>query len=129
VTRDGRDVVIVGCGLNVLAHPDLPGAGSVADALGRPVDRTELAADMFKYVDLWYRSLSERPEVLYETWVERLQTVGREVVVSDGAESWTGVAAGVEREGGLRVRQSGGAERLVLAGDVSIRNVGDFTTT
>lgn len=129
IVRDGRSYVIVGCGINVLAHPDLPGAGSLAGELGRPVDRTDLAVEVFKFLDLWYRSLSEQADSVFTAWLQRLRTIGQEVVVSEMGETWTGTAAGVERDGGLLVRRSDGSVRTVLAGDVSIRPAGDFTTT
>jgi BirA family transcriptional regulator, biotin operon repressor / biotin---[acetyl-CoA-carboxylase] ligase len=129
VARDQRPYVIVGCGINVLAHPDLPGAGSVAEELGRPVDRTELAIEVFKCLDLWYRSLSERADGVFAAWLERLQTIGQEVVVSEMGGIWTGTATGVERDGGLQVRRADGSVRTVLAADVSIRSAEDFTTT
>jgi BirA family biotin operon repressor/biotin-[acetyl-CoA-carboxylase] ligase len=128
VTRQGRPFAIVGAGTNVLSHPDLPGAGSVAGELGRSVDRTGLAIEVFKFLDLWYRSLSERPDAVFEAWERRLETIGREILVSDGAEEWTGTALGVERTGALRVRAVDGSVRTVLAGDVSIRSAEGFTT-
>jgi BirA family biotin operon repressor/biotin-[acetyl-CoA-carboxylase] ligase len=127
--RDGSTYVIVGCGINVLAHPDLPGAGSVAGELGRSVDRAGLTTGVFKFLDVWYRALSKQPDSVYRAWVQQLRTIGQEVAVSDMAGSWTGHAIGTERDGGLRVRRPDGRVVTVLAGDVSIRAAEDFTTT
>jgi BirA family biotin operon repressor/biotin-[acetyl-CoA-carboxylase] ligase len=65
---------------------------------------------------------------VFEAWERRLETIGREILVSDGAEEWTGTALGVERTGALRVRAEDGSVRTVLAGDVSIRSAEGFTT-
>lgn len=129
LVRDGRTYAVVGCGINVLSHPDFPGAGSVAEQLGRPVDRDELAVDVFNFLDLWYRSLSKRPDSVYDAWLQRLRTIGEEVVVSDTSGNWTGQAIGTRRDGGLNVRRPDGQVVTVLAGDVSIRSAKDFTTT
>jgi BirA family biotin operon repressor/biotin-[acetyl-CoA-carboxylase] ligase len=121
LTRSHSTFVVVGCGINVLAHPDLPGAGSVTEALVRPVDRESLAADVFASVDRWSRRLAAYPDAVFEEWAARLQTIGSDIVVADERERWTGTAVGVERTGGLRVRLAGGGERVFLAGDVTIR--------
>lgn len=128
VARDSH-YVIVGCGINVLAHPDVPGAGSLSAEAGRHVDRSDLAVAILRALDRWCRALAERPDSVFEEWRARLDTLGSRIVVSDDGPGWTGTAVGVERSGGLRVLLDDGRERTVLAGDVSIRTDGDFTTT
>lgn len=128
VARDGRDFAIVGCGINVLSHPEIPGAGSVADELGRPIEREDLAISVFTGVDRWQRALLKYPDSVFEEWAARLETIGSQIVVSDGSGEWTGTAMAVERSGGLRVRLADGRERTILAGDVSVRNPRGFTT-
>lgn len=124
VTRDGSSLAIVGCGINVLSAPEIPGAGSVAGELGRAVNREDLALSILSAVDRRQRTLVEHPDHVFEEWVARLETIGSEIVVSDGSAQWTGKATAVERNGGLRVRLLAGGERTVLAGDVSIRPSG-----
>lgn len=121
IRRDDRRFVVVGAGLNVLSHPDIPGAGSLVEALGRPVDRTGLAIRLFKCIDMWYRSLSEQPDAVFDAWKGQLETIGQDVVVTDLHGPWTGRAVGVERNGGLRVQLQDGTSRVIYSGDVSIR--------
>ncbi len=128
VVRDAAHFVVVGCGINVSCHPDLPGAGSVAEAVRASVNRADLAVQVFTGVDRWLRELSQYPHVVFQEWVSRLETLGSEIIVSDERGQWTGTAIRVERSGGLRVRLPDGSERTVLAGDVSIRSAGGFTT-
>lgn len=124
LARDHSHFVVVGCGINVLAHPDLPGAGSVTGSLGRPVDREDLAVGVFRGIDRWIGRLAKYPDAVFEEWVARLDMIGSAIVVSDEGEHLAGTAVGVERTGGLRVRLASGGERIFLAGDVSIRTEG-----
>lgn len=121
----GRRRLVVGIGLNVTFDPSaeagLSGATSLASAAGRPIAREDVAIALFKRHDMWYRSLQEDPDAVFAEWKARLATIGRPVIVVDTESEWEGVAVGVERIGGLKIRIPNGDIRTVYAADVSVR--------
>ena len=125
--------LILGLGINVNFDPGadtaIEGAPtSLQRELGRPVSRELLAIGLFKRCDLWYGYLTRDPDRIFAEWTSRLITLGRPVLVYDTSGSWRGVATGVERDGGLLVRDDDGKVRTIYAADVSIRQPGGGTS-
>ena len=125
--------VILGIGVNgnfdPAAYAEIPAsATSLQRVLGRPVHREAFLATLLNALDLWYCDLTHDPDEVFATWVSRLHTVGRQVTVSDRSGLWQGVATGVQRDGGLHVRDETGDVRTVYAADVSVRDAGDYTS-
>ncbi len=119
-------LIIVGIGLNVNFSPDpsdplAVAATSLCRELGRVVDRELLAIALLTRLNLWYRMLTERPDMVHEAWAARLAIVGRSLEVHDISGVWSGVAVEVQRDGALRVRDERGEIRTLYAADVSIR--------
>jgi BirA family biotin operon repressor/biotin-[acetyl-CoA-carboxylase] ligase len=133
VDREARPAVILGIGINVNLEPQAV-AGIVSTAtslqreLGKPLSRERLAIALFKRLDLWYRDLTKDPDTVFAVWSSRLDTVGDPVIVRGDNGTWNGIATGVQRDGGLRVRSDTGDDCIVYAGDVSIRRPPAFTT-
>jgi BirA family transcriptional regulator, biotin operon repressor / biotin---[acetyl-CoA-carboxylase] ligase len=126
--------VVLGIGLNVNFDPaTVPGvpadATSLATALGRPIAREPLLVSLVNYLEMWYCDLTRNQDAVFAAWSSLLDLPGRRVSVRDPVGSWEGEAVAVQPDGGLRVRQNGGQERLVYAADVSLRgHTGVFTS-
>jgi BirA family biotin operon repressor/biotin-[acetyl-CoA-carboxylase] ligase len=118
--------VVVGVGLNVNARrEDFPEelrdeATSVLVERGQPAPRALLAAACFTALEDWVdRHAEEGFAPIRAAWRERSVTLGREVLVKEGARELTGVAEDIDDAGALLVRTRAGLER-VLAGDVAL---------
>ena len=127
--KEIRDIVI-GTGINVnqTQFPEeiRETAGSLALALGHPVGRAELTAEVWKHFerafDAFYKAQSLEP--LKAEYEAALVNLGRKVRVLDPREPFEGTAMGITPGGELIVRpQDGSADREVGTGEVSVRGV------
>ena len=123
----GGPFVIMGLGLNVNLEPsELPPelsdkAGSLYIAFGRGWDRTVLLARIFKEIeDSCGKLVSEGPEALVTEYRRFCETLGKTVVVSQGRESFTGLATDVDASGCLVVVKPDGERVKVNAGEVTL---------
>jgi BirA family transcriptional regulator, biotin operon repressor / biotin---[acetyl-CoA-carboxylase] ligase len=117
--------VIVGIGINVNQEkfpPELSGtATSIRKESGRMSYRLELLVRLLTQFESDYnRFLREGPAFV----VARFESVssfakGRRVRVDTGAESYSGVTAGLSAEGLLLVQRDNGSLVTVIAGDVT----------
>jgi len=119
------EYAVLGLGLNVNVTFDEPAADGLAAtavslrmAAGRPVDRAALVIAMLERCEAWYERASSG-ELLHEAWATRLDTLGRQVVVTLPAGTLTGVAVGVTPEGALIVRRLDGTDETIWAGVVT----------
>lgn len=117
--------VVVGIGLNV-NHTRLPaGLEPIATSLrlagGRPYSRLEILVHLLVALDRYYnRLLSDGGAPLIACFTEVSPYArGRRVHVSTPWEEFTGVTAGLDESGLLRVRRDDGRTVTVLAGDVT----------
>jgi BirA family biotin operon repressor/biotin-[acetyl-CoA-carboxylase] ligase len=119
---DGSAAVRVGLGLNVHQPPDaLPaGAVSLARLGGQVPGRAALAAAILNASEHHYAQLLAGGD-LVPAWSARLVTLGRAVTAWQGGEPVSGLATGVTADGGLVLRRPDGSERVVRAGDVTLR--------
>jgi BirA family biotin operon repressor/biotin-[acetyl-CoA-carboxylase] ligase len=114
-----RARVVAGMGLNANWPPEPPAKlAAIATALnhhaGHDVDREGLLVAILRRLDHW----RSRPAgELADIYGERCVTLGREVRIELAAETFTGTAVGITREGHLEV-QAGPTRRTVTAGDV-----------
>jgi BirA family biotin operon repressor/biotin-[acetyl-CoA-carboxylase] ligase len=129
VTAREHRWAVIGTGINVSAHPELFGAGSLVGELGREISREDLLVSVLDGLDRRLANVAENPAAVFEEWAAHLHTIGREVTVREVAGTWTGTAVSVDRHGGLHVRLPSGEERVVHAADVSVRTLGGFTTS
>jgi BirA family biotin operon repressor/biotin-[acetyl-CoA-carboxylase] ligase len=130
--RQGDDRVILGVGVNVNFGDRIGAylpqtATSLDQEIGHEVSREQVAAAIIRSLDLWYRSLTQRPDNVFEAWVAALDVTRLPISVQDSGTTWDGIALGVRRDGGLLVETSNGNVRCVYAGDVSVRHPGGFT--
>jgi BirA family biotin operon repressor/biotin-[acetyl-CoA-carboxylase] ligase len=112
--------VVVGIGLNVNAAPDLPGASSLAAAIGAPLPREPLAIDLLAVLERYVALAEDQPQVLLQLWRDRLETLGQRVSAQGPDGVLHGLAEDVDAEGALLLRQDDGTLRAVHAGDVTL---------
>ena len=118
--------VVVGTGLNVLPG-SVPAAlreqaGCVAE-FADPPPRRVILAHYLQALERWTGVLEqEGPEPIVRAVTDRCVTLGQQVMVV-GPDTFTGLAVGIDKSGVLMVRDETGGNRMVLAGDVSVRGI------
>ncbi len=123
------EYAVVGIGLNVNLDPaSLPGdlpmpATSLSHELGSEVARLPLLRALLRRVEERYAALKAGRSP-HSEWAARLVTLGRPVSVSGSGAVLEGLAEGVDADGALLVRVADGRVERVLAGDVSLRDLG-----
>jgi BirA family biotin operon repressor/biotin-[acetyl-CoA-carboxylase] ligase len=119
--REG-DAVVIGVGLNLAHHPDLPDrpATSLA-ALGHaPPTPAEAVAALVErtahWLDIWR---TQGLAAIVGIWMTRAHPIGTSLSVDCGnATRLNGSFAGLDSTGGLILRLADGAESVIHAGDV-----------
>jgi BirA family biotin operon repressor/biotin-[acetyl-CoA-carboxylase] ligase len=121
-SRGRLEFVVVGVGINVtVAPPEAPLAGTLEGALGRAVDRADLAARLVFSLLRRVEQVREDPAGLLQAWRNWDGTIGRRVRV--GAVE--GTAVGIGPDGALEVRDDAGHPHRILAGDVEMIRISD----
>jgi BirA family transcriptional regulator, biotin operon repressor / biotin---[acetyl-CoA-carboxylase] ligase len=124
--------VVVGVGINAnhtaaeLGQPLEALATSLRLEVGRLVERSTLAAQLFAELESWYERLkgSDSSSILDE-WRQHAATLGRRVRVFLGQTTVEGTALDLTNEGALLVERQDGSRTVVHAGDVEhLRLVG-----
>jgi len=120
--------VVIGIGINV-APSSVPPAAEVLfpatcveEHLEEPVDRIELLRSALKSFFEW------RPHVgsagFIQAWESRLAFKGEMVSLKNsGGQGFSGILAGVDALGNLRIQLEDGTQKLVSVGDVHLRPV------
>ena len=117
--------IVIGVGLNVLSAPEDAGAIALADIADdshrEGLSRAEAAVDVLHAVSQSASAWS-RGEHDLDDYRARCITLGRRVSVTTvaGAESWQGMAMGVDGTGLLLVESATGTVTAVSAGDVTL---------
>jgi BirA family transcriptional regulator, biotin operon repressor / biotin---[acetyl-CoA-carboxylase] ligase len=124
----GNRAAVIGIGVNVRASSMPPGLSDGASTLETVwkcnVSRRCVLVRFLKEFESQYESflLGERSVVL-EAWKAHSPMCSDTPVwVAEEGERWSGVSAGLDDRGALRVKTTSGTERIVLAADVSIRH-------
>lgn len=134
----GSVAVVIGLGLNVALSPavaesirdssGLAGAlppASLETALGSAIDRNQLAAILLDELLTALPVFATRGFAPFAAdWHAADSLRESDVVVSNGAESFSGRACGIDAEGALLVSGADG-ERRFVAGEVSLRACND----
>mgnify|MGYP002571987515 CR=1 FL=1 len=129
-----RKVGLLGIGINVSQRPEdfTPEvreiATSLAQALGRPVSRPALAAEVIRELDRLYAALTAGEIAPYlAEYRRRCVNLGRTVRLlgPDGGE--TAEALDIDGDFGLVVRTADGGIRTVRSGEVSVRGLYGYT--
>lgn len=120
---DHTHYVILGIGLNVQGAPLSEEYQSTSLAAeGATLPRAQVLAEILKHIQLNYQLFLKQkvPEIL-DKWRKHTSTLGRAVTAHTGQGSFSGVAKDITPEGALIIALDNGQERLVNAGDVSLR--------
>ncbi len=123
---DQVDFVVIGMGINT-HQMELPDelantATSFYRETGRKPNRAELLARILLELEKVLPLLeSTDPAPLLAAWQKHDRLLGKSVNVIETNGSYTGTAVGLSPTGSLRIALADGSERLVLAGDVSLR--------
>lgn len=124
------DFAVVGVGINVnMASEDFPSelrelAGSMAEALGQPIDRNEVVITLLQKLEEEYEAyLQHGFEWVRTRWWDRAGMAGQRVSVNTGLRRLEGEAVGLDERGALQLRV--GEEIVaIVAGDVTIHGSG-----
>lgn len=119
--------VIIGVGLNVNWSPDdLPEeaqpATSIYKETGVRASRVDILLSFLSGVEQLYRQAqTEGYHLLKRSWDKYSLIRNRPVKVSDGRETWSGIAQGIDPQGALLVLLDSGEKKRFLSGDVHLR--------
>jgi BirA family biotin operon repressor/biotin-[acetyl-CoA-carboxylase] ligase len=121
-TADGL-AVIVGIGINLRSSNFPPDIAENATSVEDHTSVTDFPIEtLTKFLSFHYTSLQSEngPAAIVEEWRKRSTYFsGKAVTVDLGNEIIEGVTDGLEPDGSLRVKSSGGELRVVRAGDVT----------
>jgi BirA family biotin operon repressor/biotin-[acetyl-CoA-carboxylase] ligase len=118
------DAVVIGVGINANVDPgafpdDLRApVTSLVAAVGRPVALVALLETLLERCTSWYDAWSRRDPAVAAAWSDRDATRGTHVSVRGPGAMVEGWAEGVDVDGALLLRLSGGEIQRVIAGDL-----------
>lgn len=113
--------IVVGTGVNVdfRGLEPVEGATSVAEVLGRDVDRWVLLQGYLRALEAWFRDLERTgPVRLLATYRQRCATLGQDVTATVAEGGIEGRAVDVSPEGALVVERADGTRVQVTSGEV-----------
>jgi BirA family transcriptional regulator, biotin operon repressor / biotin---[acetyl-CoA-carboxylase] ligase len=119
--------LILGIGVDVNLNPgDFPAelrksATSLKVALGKPVDRAELAVAILRELDHEYRRVTEGAfAAVADEWEAHCTTIGQEVVIRVGPREIRGRAESLGDDGALLLRTEHGHLEQIVGGEVRL---------
>ena len=123
-TPDGI-AVVVGIGININSESFPPyltaSSTSLAEELGRPVDREQLIETLTRMLANFYETLTgpNGPAEIVEHWRRRSSYfIGKSVRAVLPKETIFGTTAGLEPNGALRIEKSDGTLAIIETGEV-----------
>lgn len=127
-TSPGRVIfAIIGIGINVNVDMDVfPDdvkkiATSVKNETNKVYSRTVIIAEILNELDKWYKILKGMGrKILLTEWQRLTSTLGREVKVSVGKETFAGLAESLDDKGMLILRLMSGERKRISSGDLTI---------
>lgn len=129
LTELGDGFVVVGIGINCNQQqldfpPELRGmAGSLAQALGHPVERDAVAAELIRQVQQAADGFLLEPARWLEPYAAHCLTIGRDVQLIRGEEIRYAHVDGMDADGALLVTLPDGTKETVFSGEVSVRGL------
>lgn len=118
---------IIGIGINVnIEVTEFPEdvreiATSVKNETGKPYARENIIAEILNEMNKWYMILNTmEKETLLSEWQRLTSTLGRDVMVIVGQETYTGLAEAIDDEGMLILRLPSGELKRVSSGDLTV---------
>jgi len=127
-TDHGRIIyAVVGIGINVNVDIDTYPADvqevatSVKNETGMSYSREVVISKILNEIDYWYKILNGMGKgMLLLEWQKLTSTLGREVKVTVGKETFTGLAESIDSEGMLILRLPSGMLKKINSGDLTI---------
>jgi len=116
-----EDAVVIGIGVNLAHHPDLPGREAISlAARGIVVSPTVFADTLAERVARWVADWrGEGMAIVRRRWLELAHPIGTALTVRLPDDSATdGLFDGLDHDGALRLRLADGAVRVIHAADV-----------
>ncbi len=122
------DFAILGIGINVKTHPvsaETTHAGSVCEALGREVSREEVASRVLAWFEKYYENWAKNGmDAIMGDYCARCVTLsGRVRAEEQTGVAYEGTGVGLCEDGALVMRLDDGTEKILHAGDVSVRGI------
>lgn len=129
VEADYINYIVCGIGINV-NHTEFPEeisstATSLAIEKGRPLNRAEIIAGVWRNFEKYYAKFLETEDMsgLMEEYNAVLVNRNSEVRVLDPKGEWCGRALGIDSKGELMVEKEDGSIMEVFSGEVSVRGI------
>ena len=122
------EYVVVGIGVNCNQEAaDFPPelreiAGSLRQALGHPVNRNAVAAELIRWLARGAETLQREKTAWINAYAADCVTLGRDVRILSGGKAREAHADGLDENAGLWVTYPDGSRGVVSAGEVSVRN-------
>jgi BirA family biotin operon repressor/biotin-[acetyl-CoA-carboxylase] ligase len=118
---------IVGMGINVnIDINEFPEdvrkiATSVKNETGKTYSREDMVSEILNEMSRWYSILKKMDrETILSEWRRLTSTLGREVMVVAGQETYRGFAEAIDSEGMLLLRLRSGEIKRISSGDLTI---------
>ena len=113
--------VIVGCGVNVAVHPDIPDypTTSLNEVAEQNVDVEVLLNGFLRCFEVRYNAWRENgAAAIRDCWLERAVGLGQEITVRLPTKEIHGVFEGLDGSGALILARTDGARELITAGEI-----------
>lgn len=127
------DYVVVGVGVNLSQTAEdfgpqvAPVAISLAQALGSPPRRSEMAAGLISALDDMYTAFPAQKEAWLARYRADCITTGREVRIMRRGGTEPAFAESIDQEFALVVRHPDGRREVLSSGEVSVRGLSGYT--
>lgn len=129
--KDKIEYVVIGIGVNVNRekfHEDIQDtATSIYNEIGQMVDRNALISDILINMNDYYSLFLQTGNLsnVVEEYNSNLANYNNKVKIIQKEMDYTGIALGINNEGGLLVRKDGESNELVtiISGEVSVRGI------
>ena len=113
--------VIVGCGVNVAVHPNIPDypTTSLNEFAEQNVDVEVLLNAFLRCFEVRYDAWRENgAAAIRDCWLERAVGLGQEIIVRLPTKEIHGVFEGLDASGALILARTDGARELITAGEI-----------
>jgi BirA family transcriptional regulator, biotin operon repressor / biotin---[acetyl-CoA-carboxylase] ligase len=115
---------IVGIGINVdlevAAYPEISSTSVSLKNESNKDLRIKIIRSLLTEFEMLYLQLPDS-QPIYESWRDRLITLGKKVRATSGTQIIEGIAESVDETGALMLREADGPLTRVVAGDVTLR--------
>lgn len=127
ITRKHGILAVIGVGINVnMESHDVPDyirttATSVKNETGRSTMREPIVSEILNETDRWYKVMQAgRVTEIISEWQHLTSTLGRQVLVTTGEGTYTGLAEAIDDRGLLLVRLPSGETKTISSGDLAV---------